>query len=219
MGESVIFQCDFCGQRSEEEPANWPRTKHGRVELVLPAQRFHVAPRAVEPVLYEGMPMFPGMPMPSFPGPVGAAFPPSAFPMPIPLSGLSGSVAGPDSVTPSEEGLEDRWIGTLCDQCMRRIAGLLDLKLETHEEVLARNEKLSRDAMRRAEPTPLPEGGRGKMVLQYPTPETGPGGLVDQFPTPKPHPEGSGPWRPSAPAEEPKSDRITIARRARRTKK
>lgn len=198
MGESIIFCCDFCGQRSEEEPASWPRTKRGRVELVLPDQRFHVAPRAIEPVLYEGMPVFPGgVPMPSFPGPVGAAFPPSAFPLPIP-----SPVVDPE--VPEEE---DRWIATLCDQCMRRIAGLFDLKLETHEEFLARGAREA-ESRSRAHAQMRPDSGvlsslKGEMIAQYPTrpphSEPGPGGLVEQFPTPKPYVPGAA--DPSAPAE------------------
>lgn len=37
--ESVIFQCDFCGTRSEEESAVW-RRQHCSVELVLRGSRF-----------------------------------------------------------------------------------------------------------------------------------------------------------------------------------
>jgi hypothetical protein len=37
--ETVIFQCDFCGTRSEEESAVW-RRQHCSVELVLRGSRF-----------------------------------------------------------------------------------------------------------------------------------------------------------------------------------
>jgi hypothetical protein len=203
MSESIIFCCDFCGQRSEEEPASWPRSKRGRVELVLPEQRFHVAPRTVEPVLYEGAPAFPGMslPLPSFPGPVGAAFPPAAFPMPMP------SALSPEPIAASEEEDENRWVATLCDQCMRRIAGLFDLKLETHEEALARSAREA-ESRSRSHAQMRPDPGvlsslKGEMVAQYPTrpphSEPGPGGLVEQFPTPKPYVPGAA--DPSAPIE------------------
>ena len=184
MSESVIFQCDFCGGRSEEEPTAWPRPKRCRVELVLPPERFHVTEREVASPLYIPMPPPPhGIalpPLPFFPGPVGAAFPPAAFPMPMPIS------PGASSPEPIHED-EGRWTVSLCDQCARRIAALFDLHLETLEE---HQSKLARQAP----PAPLPGSGlptamKGEMIAQYetepPDSKPGSGGLVKQYRTPR----------------------------------
>lgn len=178
MSESIIFQCDFCGARSEEEPMDWPRQRHCRVELVVPDRRFIVAPHTVEPVLYEAAATLPLAPV--FPGPVGAAFPPAAFPMPLPIPVADG-VEELGAVVPESEV---RWVATLCDQCIRRIGGLFDLKLETPEEITARHER-----ERAAAPT-FPRGDksgsmRAEMVKHFPSgPVPNRGGLIDQFPTP-----------------------------------
>ena len=178
MSESVIFQCDFCGARSEEEPTDWPRQRHCRVELVVPDRRFIVAPRTVEPVLYEAM-AGTHLPMPVFPGPVGAAFPPAAFPMPVPIP-VAEVVEGLAAPAPENEV---RWTATLCDQCIRRIGGLFDLKLETPEEITSRHERerAAAPVFPRSEHT----GMKAEMVKQYPSePIPNRGGLIDQYPTP-----------------------------------
>jgi len=206
MSESVVFTCDFCGTKSEPESSDWPRTRRGRVELVLPAQRFHAEPRSVEPAAYEGG-AFPPM-IPFFPGPVGAAFPPSAL-SPTSLSNAAAQLPSADAAEAPEEE-DNRFVATLCDQCMRRVAGLFDVKVETQEEYVARSlHHAYREPLQPLPPSPTsvrsPASARppasagvdrasgygmiGKVVAQFPNEPPAPnsGGLVQQFPTPQPH--------------------------------
>ena len=197
MSESVIFQCDFCGSRSEEEPAGWPRQKRCRVELCVAGRRLIPLLRPADPLLYA--PIHAPAPDFPFPGPVGATFPPAAFPM---MPGMP-PVFDPAHAA-SEEEEDERWSAAVCDGCMRRIAGLFGLWLETPEEGAARR------APPRAPPdvrSPISEAVlsslKGEVVAQYPTrpPRSEGGGLVEQFPTPKPH-QGD----PKAPVSEPDAD-------------
>jgi hypothetical protein len=188
MAESIIFQCDVCGQKSEEEPADLPRRDRCRVELVFRGQRFFLTPPPVpdmRTVFPEGLAGLPG----ALPLPPGAVVGVPPFP---PLADWSSPVAAPaaEHVQPPTPE-EDHRVGyTLCDACMKRTCAFFDLKAETFEEYAARTAHEA-ELSRRA---PIP-GTKGEMVAQYPTrkhehlqpPQQGPwpGGLVDQFPTPR----------------------------------
>lgn len=93
---------------------------------------------------------------------------------------------------------DERWSSSLCDRCMKRIAALFGLPLETPEEVAQREaqvaERVSQQAARgAAEMASL----RGQLVQQFPTPPIAGsyvadkgkdsiddnGGMVAQFPT------------------------------------
>jgi len=149
--ETVTFQCDFCGMKSEEESAVWRRPRCS-VELVLRGRRFQT------------------------------------------MLG-SHSLYGVPFSAPDIE--DERWAATLCDRCMRRIAALFGLGLETAEEARWRQEELaSRVASEVARVAggglPTDSGMRGKMVDQFETPPhpagrsipTAPVSVV-QYPTPK----------------------------------
>jgi hypothetical protein len=187
MAETIIFHCDMCGQKSDEEPAAWPRRERCRVELVFRGQRF-VLPGA-DPMAA------PPPPPPSFDwsAPPPSAFGPSPFPQPMPLPLDPAAQAGP----PDEDA---RVAYTLCDACMRRVGGLFDMRLETLEEYSLRAERAAQDAARAASMAAsggfVPRSIKGEMVTQFPTRQPsehsgpGPGGLVDQFPTEPPVPPG-----------------------------
>jgi hypothetical protein len=191
MAESIIFHCDMCGQKSEEEPASLPRRERCRVELVFRGQRFVLAPPAA--------PEVPPVPWGALPFPPGAAISPAPWPSlwpagapGVPAVGVAAESFPPaDALAPQplpEE--DDRAAYTICDACMKRVCAFFDLKAETFEEYSVRVAREA-DLARRAS-TPLPTGGamKGEMVSQYPTRTRepghgpGPGGLVDQFPTP-----------------------------------
>ncbi|HTQ41886.1 MAG TPA: hypothetical protein VMI75_03945 [Polyangiaceae bacterium] len=189
MAESIIFQCDMCGQKSEEEPAELPRRERCRVELVFRGQRFVLAP----PAASEGVPA--SLPWGALPLPPGIIA--GAAPWP-PLWGLPGAppevaVAAPTAAPAPEE--DERVVYTLCDACMKRTCAFFDLKAETFEEYSARAAREADLARRISAPLPSSGGMQGKMTSMFPTRERepghgpGPGGLVDQFPTPGAGPE------------------------------
>ena len=105
---------------------------------MLPAQRFHVTPRNVA-AYDEGAlptPLFP-----IFPGLVGETLPSAVLSMP--------------TAEVQTEDEDNRFVATLCDQCMRRIASLFDVRVETQEEFVARNVPRSHSHHREV-PAPMP---------------------------------------------------------------
>jgi hypothetical protein len=182
MAESIIFQCDMCGQKSEEEPAALPRRERSRVELVFRGQRFVLAP----PTLVEA----PMGPLPASWGVLPT--PPGMFPLPLPMPWPAEMPVTADPSVPASPIDEDERVSyTICDACMKRTCAFFDLKVETFEEYSGRVTREADIARRASIPLPGNGGGmQGKMVQQYPTRERtpahgpGPGGLVDQFPTP-----------------------------------
>lgn len=189
MAESIIFQCDMCGQKSEEEPTALPRRERCRVELVFRGQRFVLAP-AVAPeasIPWGAFSLPPGAAVPPGIAPPPAPWPPSWPTAPVTAEGFPPVEALAPQPLPEED---DRAAYTICDACMKRVCAFFDLKAETFEEYSARVAREA-DLARRAS-APVPAGGvmKGELVSQYPTRTRepghgpGPGGLVDQFPTP-----------------------------------
>ena len=111
---------------------------------------------------------------------------PFSAPPPIATANADGSV---DPATLEDE----RWASSLCDRCMQRIAALLGMKLETPEEVAAREAHVAERAVQEVIARDAEQLGlRGEMVSQFPTPLTPPGvtplvddkgGMVAQYPT------------------------------------
>ncbi|HYX20472.1 MAG TPA: hypothetical protein VFA98_06460 [Thermoanaerobaculia bacterium] len=192
MAESIIFHCDMCGQKSEEEPAALPRRERCRVELVFRGQRFVLAP----PQALEA----PAIPWGALPLPADTVVPPAPWP-PLWPAGIPGApavglppegFAQPAEAAASPEE-DDRAVYTICDACMKRACAFFDLKAEAFEEYSARVAREAELARRASAPLPTGGGMKGEMVSQYPTRTRepghgpGPGGLVDQFPTPGPN--------------------------------
>ena len=128
--ETINFQCDFCGVKSEEESAVWRRPRCS-IELVLRGSRFATVSSSHS--LY-GLP--PGL-----------------------------------GATP-ETAEDERWAATLCDRCMKRVAALFGLSLETPEEARWRETEFARHlaAASRAANAPVESGMRGVMTDQFLTP-------------------------------------------------
>jgi hypothetical protein len=114
MAESVIFSCDLCGTRSEEEISD-SRTQRCGVEFVFRGGRFAVHGAAAQ------APLPPVAAAPSLPG--------FLFPFPIPPQQQSQQ----QSESPPSDELRVHY--ALCDGCVRRIAGLFDLRVEQVAEV------------------------------------------------------------------------------------
>jgi hypothetical protein len=129
--ETIRFQCDFCGMKSEEESVAWRRPRCS-IELVMRGSRFATVSGS------------------------------------HPLYGLPpGAGATPESAE------DERWAATLCDRCMKRVAALFGLNLETPEEARWRqNEFMRHVASEAARANGASPGSdmRGVMTDQFPTP-------------------------------------------------
>jgi len=185
----MIFQCDFCGAKSEEESAAWPRRERCRVELVLRGHRFAVAPPPPS-AFYPPFPMQAGPPMPPPMDPWQAAVAAMGLPMPPPPAAFAPGATF--AASPPED--EDARMGlVLCDDCTSRIAALLGFKIETHEEISLRQEMIAREIASAVNSMPRGSGFGGswkaEMVDQFPTGERGSHvttGFVKQWPNPNP---------------------------------
>ena len=96
----------------------------------------------------------------------------------------------PTDVGPITAEEDERWTSYLCDDCMKRVSALFNLKLETKEE---RESRLNQEA---AEIEARAVSSRGHFVTQFQNPTTlnaagtpitdrpipFPGGLVQQYP-------------------------------------
>jgi hypothetical protein len=208
MSETIIFQCDFCGSKSEEESAAWQRRERCRVELVLRGHRFAVVPQPAyfPPASMSGIPGMPAMP-PMDPWQAAAA---AAAQMGIPVP-PPPMVFAPPPPSPSEDEEDARMGLVLCDECTSRIGALLGFKIETHEEISLRQEAMAREIASAVNASVGRGSGawKAEMVDQFPTGERGSHtttGFVKQWPNP-PIPGAEKSSAEKSSSSEPKDDK------------